>query len=248
MSTRVPKGYLIVDSAPFGNSGQALLQQFKPFGRGVYADQSDFLKELTLKIKMHLAITNKFQGWDTPFELIMQFPVIEESTERQQKRSEEINMTNTALTVLKDLIGADKIPPDIVKDAFSTMTSIPQEKVVRWVDDMEAERKRAEAENPKKDDDEDEDESNLFEKVAKRYTDKIKDKFKEEMIKVSAKYFPESLTDGRHIRSSLLETNDMRDQRKMLALGMNYGLKSNSLKEMLQEAQKEHAKNRIKDD
>jgi hypothetical protein len=181
MATSVPKGYLIVDSGGWGQTGQSLLQQFKPFGRKVFADQSDFLKELTLKVKTHLAIVNKFQGWDTPFELVMQFPVIEESSERQQHRQEEINIANTALETLKQLIGVESIPPEVVKDAFSTMTSISQKKLDAWIDELEREKKRAADEAMMSgggDESENFGETGLNEKVANRYTRKVIDAFK----------------------------------------------------------------------
>jgi hypothetical protein len=237
MATSVPKGYLIVDSGGWGQTGQSLLQQFKPFGRKVFSDQSDFLKELTLKIKTHLAVVNKFQGWDTPFELIMQFPVIEESSERQQHRQEEINMANTALDTLKQLIGVENIPPAVIKDAFSTMTSIPQKKLDAWIDQMEAEKKRAEDEalaNGGGEDGTDEfGDSGLYEKVANRFDEKAKDRFREELIRLQSRFFKEGYANGIHYRASLYEDSGMRIQKKLLESAMESGLKSGALKEAL---------------
>jgi hypothetical protein len=235
MATSVPKGYLIVDSGGWGQTGQSLLQQFKPFGRKVFADQSDFLKELTLKVKTHLAIVNKFQGWGTPFELTMQFPVIEETTERQQHRQEEINMANAALDTLKQLIGVENIPAEVIKDAFSTMTSIPQKKLDAWIDALEKERKRAEEEaavNGGGNDGEDEfGDANLYEKVANRFNEKVRDKFREELIRIKARYFKDGFADGVHYRTSLCEGSVMRMQKKLLESAMESGLKFGSLKE-----------------
>jgi len=239
MATSVPKGYLIVDSgASFGQSGQSLVQQSKIFGKKVFADQSDFLKELTLKIKTHLAIVNKFQGWDTPFELMLQFPVIEETTERQQHKTEEINMANTALDFLKQLIGVENVPVDVIKDAFSTMTSIPQEKINNWIDALELEKKRAakerEADNSGDDetgDEENLDDSGLYEKVINRFDAKARDKFHEELIKVQSKYFKDGYANGVHYRTSLCEDSQSRAQRKLLEASMESGLNANVLKE-----------------
>jgi len=236
MSTRIPKGYLVVDSSAWGNSGQSLLQQSKMFGRGVYADQSDFLKELTLKIKTHLAIVNKFQGWDTPFELIMQFPVIEESQERQQHRQEEINMANTALDVLKQLVGVENVPAAVIKDAFSTMTSIPQKKLNAWIDQLETEKKRAAEEAAANaasagGGEEAMDDSGLYEKVANRFDEKAKDEFREKLIEIKSKFFKDGYADGIHYRTSLYEDSEMRMRRKLLESALENGLKSSVLKE-----------------
>lgn len=234
IATSVPKGYLIVDSGGWGQTGQSLLQQFKPFGRKVFADQSDFLKELTLKVKTHLAIVNKFQGWDTPFELTMQFPVIEESSERQQHRQEEINMANSALETLKQLIGVENIPAEVIKDAFSTMTSIPQKKLDAWIDGLAAEKKRAEEAAAAGGGDAGEDEfgdSGLYEKVANRFDEKVKDRFREELIRIKGRYFKDGFAGGVHYRTSVYEDSEMRMQRKLLESAMESGLKSETLKE-----------------
>jgi hypothetical protein len=136
MGLMIPKGYLIVDEGAWGNSGQSLLQQFKPFGRMVFADQSDYLQGLSEKIKIHLSLAGKFEGWDTPFELEMEFPVIEEANDRIQHKAEELTLANNTLDTLKNILGVDKVPPEIIKDAFGMLTSLPQEKIDNYVDKL----------------------------------------------------------------------------------------------------------------
>ena len=136
MGLMIPKGYLIVEDNGWGKSGQSLLQQCKPFGRLVYSDQSDFLQGLSEKIKTHLALINKFEGWETPFELEMEFPVIEESNERIQHKAEELTLANNTLDTLKNILGVIKVPPEIIKDAFGMLTSLPQEKIDKYVDEL----------------------------------------------------------------------------------------------------------------
>jgi hypothetical protein len=134
MGLMIPKGYLIVDEGGWGTSGQSLLQQFKPFGRLVFSDQSDYMAGLSEKIKIHLEITQKFNGWNTPFELVMDFPVIEEAQDRMQHRAEELTLANNTLDTLKNILGVEKVPPDIIKDAFGMLTSLPQETIDKYVD------------------------------------------------------------------------------------------------------------------
>lgn len=132
----IPKGYLIVDQGGWGVSGQSLLQQFKPFGRKVFSHQSDYLAGLTEKIKLHFAITGQFEGWDTPFELLMDFPVVEESSERTQHKAEELTLAKDTIDSIKDALGVDIVPPEIVKDAFGMMTSLPQDKIDYYVNKL----------------------------------------------------------------------------------------------------------------
>lgn len=132
----IPKGYLIIDQGGWGVSGQSLLQQFKPFGRKVFSHQSDYLAGLTEKIKLHFAITGQFEGWDTPFELLMDFPVVEESSERTQHKAEELTLAKDTIDSIKDVLGVDIVPPEIVKDAFGMMTSLPQDKIDYYVNKL----------------------------------------------------------------------------------------------------------------
>jgi hypothetical protein len=134
MGLMIPKGYLIVDDGGWGTSGQSLLQQSKPFGRLVFSDQSDYMAGLSEKIKIHLAVVQKFEGWDTPFELEMDFPVIEEAQDRMQHRAEELTLANNTLDTLKNILGVEKVPPDIIKDAFGMLTSLPQATIDKYVD------------------------------------------------------------------------------------------------------------------
>lgn len=136
MGLMIPKGYLIASDGGWGNSGQSLLQQFKPFGRLVFSDQSDYLEGLTQKIKTHLAITGKFEGWDTPFELEMEFPVIEESSDRISRRAEELTLANNIIDTLKNILGVEKVPPEIVKSVFGAHTSMPQTAIDSYVDKL----------------------------------------------------------------------------------------------------------------
>jgi hypothetical protein len=64
----------------------------------------------------------------------MDFPVIEESQERMQHRAEELTLANNTLDTLKNILGVEKVPPDIIKDAFGMLTSLPQCTIDKYVD------------------------------------------------------------------------------------------------------------------
>jgi hypothetical protein len=66
----------------------------------------------------------------------MEFPVIEESNDRIQHKAEELTLANNTLDTLKNILGVDKVPPEIIKDAFGMLTSIPQDKIDNYVDQL----------------------------------------------------------------------------------------------------------------
>jgi len=135
MGTRIPKGYLVVDRSSFGTSGQALLQQFKPFGRAVYYIQSAILHELANMIKIHFIMSGKHQGADTEFELSMNFPVTEESSDRFRMKGDTLRLANDIIGNIQNALGTrDGLPPEVIKSVFGTISFLDPEDVDKWVD------------------------------------------------------------------------------------------------------------------
>lgn len=134
MSSRVPKGYLIVDRGNFGTSGQALLQQFKPFARSVFAIQSAILKGLAQKIRLHFMMTGQFDEEFTDFTLGMQFPVTEEAQDRIRAKTDSLRLSSDVLRAIKDAFGMrDGLPPEVVQKVLSTLSFLEPEDVEQWV-------------------------------------------------------------------------------------------------------------------
>lgn len=135
MGTRVPKGYLIVDQASFGTSGQALLQQFKPFGRAVYSNQSVIMEELANLIRLQWVMTGDFPI-DTEFELTMSFPVVEESADRTRAKSDSFGLAKDIIDGIATVVGLEtsELPPDVVKDILATFSFLSKEEIDDWVD------------------------------------------------------------------------------------------------------------------
>lgn len=135
MATRVPKGYLVVDRSSFGTSGQALLQQFKPFGRAVYYIQSSILREITQMVKLHFLMTGEFEKEYTDFELTMNFPVIEESQDRLRMKNDTLRLANDIIGNIQNALGTrDGLPKDVIKSVFSQISFLDPDDVDKWVD------------------------------------------------------------------------------------------------------------------
>jgi hypothetical protein len=140
MGTRIPKGYLVVDQASFGTSGQSLLQQHKPFGRAVYSIQSVILQELTRLIKIHFLMTEQFEKEHTKFDLLMNFPVMEEADDRLRMKGDTLGLANDILSNLGNAMGLDRegFPPEIVKMIFSKYSFLDSDVVEEIIKGMEA--------------------------------------------------------------------------------------------------------------
>lgn len=136
LSTSVPQGYYNPNKSSFGNSGQSLLQQYKPFGRKVYHNQSAILDELVHIVQLHLAITGDFDV-DEPFELRMNFPVIEEAQDRLRMKNDTLRLAKDVIDNIGQAVGLDRgeaLPIEIVRDVFAKYSFIDPDDLDAWID------------------------------------------------------------------------------------------------------------------
>lgn len=131
----VPKAYLDQEFGGFGNSGIALMEQYLPFANHVYEIQSAFLDGLGQLLRMHFAITGEFD-YNTPFVISMRFPAEEMSQEKRDARSASIDLTNSIMELLRDVLALsdeDALPEDVVSDILSKYTFLDPTDIERWV-------------------------------------------------------------------------------------------------------------------
>lgn len=150
MTTKVPKGYLIIDRQGWGASSQALLQQYKPFGRSVLQIQQAILRELIQMVKIDFIISGKFDS-DTEFELSMNFPVIEDASDRLTLKSTTLGLAKEIITSLAQTLGVNgKLPTDVVKDIFGKFSFLGFDDLEGWIDKITKDNaKLSEEENNK---------------------------------------------------------------------------------------------------
>ena len=135
LSTGVPEGYLMPGDRGWGNSGQNLLQQSKIFARKVYATQSAILEGITFLYRIHLMITKQFEGENTEFELYMNYPVVEENSDKLRMKNDSLRLGADILKNFGELVGLDRgeaLPIDIVKSVLSQYTFLTPDEVEEW--------------------------------------------------------------------------------------------------------------------
>lgn len=147
MGTAIPKGYLITDEGGWGTSNQSLLQQSKPFGRAVYRIQSEELERISSLIRLHFLITGQFDKEFTEFELSMNFPVVEEASDRLQLKSDTMDLANAIINNLKDAMGytAETVPVSLIKKVFAKYSFLSPEELDKYISELEKEQKKADA-------------------------------------------------------------------------------------------------------
>ena len=122
----------------------ALLQQNKEFARFVYKIQTVIIQGLMDLLKTHLAITGEFDGYETEFEIKMNYPVVEQSSDMLKMKEDTLSLANTILDTIAEIaaVSASDIPLDIIKKVFSEYSFLDQEDVHKWFDDIEKAKKK----------------------------------------------------------------------------------------------------------
>lgn len=150
MTTKIPKGYLIVDRGGWGTSSQALLQQYKPFGRSVLQIQQSILRELIQMVKVDFIISGKFDP-DTDFELSMNFPVIEDADDRLKLKSTTLGLAKEIINSLAQTLGINgKLPTEVVKDIFGRFSFLGQDDLTNWIDTITKDNAKLSEDDTKK--------------------------------------------------------------------------------------------------
>lgn len=137
LSTGIPQGYLFPDRGGFGNSGQSLLQQSKIVARRVYDNQTSVLEAITEQYRLHLFITEGEEAYNEDFELYMNYPIVEESSDRMRLKTDSVRLATDIISNLGQSLGLDRgeaLPVDIVRDVFSKYSFLDMEEVSEWLD------------------------------------------------------------------------------------------------------------------
>jgi len=136
----LPKSFFMGDGGWYtgiGNSGKALIQQYKPFARKVYSLQSAFLESLADLFRIHFAITGQYD-FRIPFTLSMKYPATEETDEKNRSKKDSIELAGEVVKLIKTVIGAgdeDILPPDIMRDIVGKYTFLDAADIMKWTRD-----------------------------------------------------------------------------------------------------------------
>jgi len=131
----VPKSYLDQEFGGFGNSGIALVEQYKPFARQVYTIQSCYLDGLSDLIRLHFAITGEFD-YNTPFVLTMRFPAEDMGEEKRDARQASLDLATSVVELVSQALGLEEgepLPDDIIFDILSQYTFLDETDVLKWM-------------------------------------------------------------------------------------------------------------------
>lgn len=208
ISTGLPRNFLDPNNGSFGNSGVSLMQQFKPFARRVYKDQSILLGEISQLIKIDLIL----KGYDLKnikFKLSMPYPESQVNSELISSQRDLLDLSNNILDAIKDRVGGGEevqLPVSLVRDVYKKVTSFDPQTIDKWVDEFVSASEEAKKQKAKEEPEEGEDEKGkdfTFESLKRVVgTSKMNEIIREEIEKGKIEYATEHTSSGKHFYSS----------------------------------------------
>lgn len=136
LSTGMPRNFLDPNNGAFGNSGMALIQQFKPFARKCFIVQSIILDGVSQLFKIHMILSGKFKDDDIDFQLTMPYPESQTDRELIGSQSDLLNLANGVLDAIAQRVVGDPnavLPPELVKDVYSQILPYDTSRIDDWV-------------------------------------------------------------------------------------------------------------------
>jgi autonomous glycyl radical cofactor GrcA len=135
-ATGLPRGIVDVNSGVFGNGGESLVQQFKPFARLVYRIQQVFLQGLTQAVKIHMIQSGEFELKDINFTLTMPYPESQTNRDIIGSQNDLIGLVNSILDLLGNRVLGDSsavLPPELVKQVMYQVMPYDDDRIDKWV-------------------------------------------------------------------------------------------------------------------
>ena len=197
MATGIPMTYLCPDEGDGlgGDNAEKLYYLNKIFQRRVDALRRAFLETLDETYRMHLLLTNEFDGDKTEFELYIENPVEDMTSDKISQISDVFTLAKDILDTLATSFGLERgesLSPKIVKSILSQYLPVEKDMISQWVDEVYG---CAEEEN--KNDNSEEDgkpKDNMFGKKPNLFESRMKEKqimekFEENKEKINEEYF-----------------------------------------------------------
>jgi len=214
-STGIPPTALLQGTSTFGNSGQALVQQDKNFGRKVYSLQTAFLEGIVSLIKLQMVLTGAYDHNEVDFEVTMFFPIEEASSDKSRASSDSVRLANDILTNLGTALGLDRgeaLPTDIVQQVFSKYSFLEPSEVQKWVKSVEKQRGKIE-------------EKKVIQEKKKKFAERVQRLTEQEYYDAyfnakNSNYFREGVISNFHYLTSKSINNDNKNYLEILQEGV----------------------------
>ena len=193
MSTGIPMAYLCPDDSDgLGNdSAEKLYYLNKIFQRRVDALRRAFLEELDETFRMHLLLTEEFDGDKSEFELSIENPVEDYSSDKVSQISDIFSLAKDIIDTISTCAGlerGDSLKPNIVKSVLTQYLPVEKDVIDKWINEIYGSAE--EEQNQDNNEENEKPKDNVFGKKPNLFESKqIMEKIEESKNKINEEYF-----------------------------------------------------------
>ena len=193
MATGIPMTYLCPEEGEGlgGDNAEKLYYLNKIFQRRVDALRRAFLEELDETFRMHLLLTEEFDGDKSEFELSIENPVQDYSSDKVSEISDIFGLAKEVVDTISTCAGlerGDRVAPNIVKSVLTQYLPVEKDTINKWIDEIYGSAEEEENQNNNEDDGKPKD--NLFGKKPNLFESRqIMEKIEESKNKINEEYF-----------------------------------------------------------
>lgn len=193
MATGIPMTYLCPEEGEGlgGDNAEKLYYLNKIFQRRVDALRRAFLEELDETFRMHLLLTEEFDGDKSEFELSILNPVEDLTSDKISQISDVFGLAKDVIDTIGTCAGmdrGDKLDPDVVKSVLTQYLPVERDVINKWINDIYGSAE--EEENQNDDEDEGKQKDNILGKKPNLFeSKKLMEKIEESKNKINEEYF-----------------------------------------------------------
>ena len=192
MATGIPMTYLCPEEGDGlgGDNAEKLYYLNKIFQRRVDALRRAFLEVLDETYRMHLLLTNEFDGDKTEFELYIENPTEDLTSDKISQISDIFSLAQDIINCISTCAGmerGDKLDPKIVKSVLTQYLPVEKDVIEKWINDIYG---SAEDEQNQENDEDEKPKDNMFGKKPNLFESRqIIEKIEESKDKINEEYF-----------------------------------------------------------
>lgn len=197
MGTGIPMDYFNSDEGGGlgGDYAEKLYYLNKIFQRRVQALRCAFLEQLDQTYRMHLLLTNQFEGDKTEFELFVESPIEDYTSDKVSQISDIFSLAKDIIDTISTCAGlerGDSLDPKIVKSVLTQYLPVEKDVVTKWVDEIYGSAE--EEQNQNNDEENGKQPENVFGKKPNLFESRLKEKqimekIEENREKINEEYF-----------------------------------------------------------
>ncbi len=193
MSTGIPMTYLCPEEGDGigGDSAEKLYYLNKIFQRRVDALRRAFLEELDETFRIHLLLTEEFDGDKSEFELSIENPTEDYTSDKVSQISDIFGLAKDVIDTISTCAGmdrGDKLDPNVVKSVLTQYLPVERDVINKWINDIYGSAE--EEENQNNDEDNGKQKDNILGKKPNLFESrKLMEKIEESKGKINEEYF-----------------------------------------------------------